>query len=205
MDRRSLQNVIIAVCCTLTAGCAEMQKFAKENPAISTLGCAVLGTVIAVGTGSKWAGGGVAGACALGVLAANQSRSAADDRAAYSQKEPTFYGLRPGDPERVKMRDWSSSPREVKRGGRVDVVSDYSLITPPDKQSVEVKETWILKKGTQKLLEINATPEQRTAGGWQAKGHFDVPKDAEPGTYVVEHKIQAGTSYEVKESVFDVS
>jgi hypothetical protein len=32
-----------------------------------------------------------------------------------------------------------------------------------------------------------------------------IPKNAEPGTYVIEHKVQAGNSYDTDESTFVVT
>ena len=104
----------------------------------------------------------------------------------------------------MKIRRGSATPNTVKPGQAVNIVTDYSVVTPPNIQSVEVEESWVLKKDGKPLTTLQPQHNQRTAGGWMAKAQIPVPGNAEPGTYVIENKVQAGTSYDVDESVFYV-
>ena len=46
---------------------------------------------------------------------------------------------------------------------------------------------------------------QLGTGGWESRAEFPVPQDADAGTYVIEHKVKAGSSYDKRVSVFVVS
>jgi uncharacterized membrane protein len=82
------------------------------------------------------------------------------------------------------------------------VVTDYSLQLPQNTPDASVQESWVLKKDGEKLAELPAKTSKRTGGGWQADANISIPKEAKPGTYVIEHKVQTGTSYDTDESTF---
>ena len=191
----------------LLPGCAQLQTIAEQNPLLATAGCGALGAIIAVGTGSEWAGGGTATACAALALTvyATRTHSAAEDRALYERADPELYGLKPGEPARVKLRSRTSTPREAQRGSKVTAETGYSLVAPDANQSIEVVSNWTLKKDNKQLFKIDGKPERQQAGTFRAVSEFDVPKDAEAGTYIVEHRVQAGTSYDLDQSFFVVS
>jgi len=42
------------------------------------------------------------------------------------------------------------------------------------------------------------------SGGYLSEAVISIPQDAQPGTYVIEHRVQAGSTYDVDESVFVV-
>jgi hypothetical protein len=206
MFSASKHSVSLGLCCSLLVGCAEMGQFMREHPVLGTLVCAGIGAGTAMGTGSKPAGAGAGGGClALLAISEMQTRSASEDRVMYSRKEPELYGLKPGDLARVKIRGRNATPGKVKTGRKITAVTDYSVITPDERQTVVVQESWILKKDNQLLGERKPKPKQRQAGGWKAEANIDVPPDAAPGTYVIEHKIQVGTSEDKDVSVFVVT
>jgi hypothetical protein len=62
-----------------------------------------------------------------------------------------------------------------------------------------------LKKDGKGLAALPAQTHDRAAGGWNIDGVIPIPKNATAGTYVIEHKVQAGTAYDTDESTFVVS
>jgi hypothetical protein len=69
-------------------------------------------------------------------------------------------------------------------------------------QGADVQESWALKKDGKVLANVPAQITHRPAGGWAAPAQIPIPKNAPSGTYVVEHKVQVGTTYDTDESVF---
>ncbi len=209
MTRSSKSIISVALYGSLAAGCATTPEGQQAQGALlgATLGgitCALLGGNAAECIGSA-AAGGVVGWGAVKLYQASQTRSATQDREVYSRSEPELYGLtKPITSTTVKIRRGSSMPNTVKPGQAVTIVTNYSVVTPPNIQSVEVEESWVLKKDGKPLTTLQPQRNQRTAGGWEVQPQVQVPSNAEPGTYVIEHKVQAGTSYDVDESVFYV-
>jgi len=62
-----------------------------------------------------------------------------------------------------------------------------------------------LKKDGKVLANLPPETNQRTSGGWSSDASIPIPTGAQPGTYVIEHKVRAGASYDSVESVFVVS
>lgn len=122
------------------------------------------------------------------------------------QNDQQMYGLtKPVDATQVKIRKGSSTPRTVKPGESVNLSTDYSLMLPPKTTSVPVVESWTLEKDGKVLADLPQKSTDRQSGGWNADAMIPIPKNAEPGTYVIDHKVQAGTSYDTDESTFVVA
>ena len=190
----------LALCCGVTSGCAT----GEGNQQLLGAG---IGT--ALGCGIGYAIGGAKG-CAIGsalgaasgwgVVAqyqATQVRSAAQDQAIYGLNEPVTT-------TKVQIRKATSSPSSVGPGDTVQVSTDYSLMMPPAiaMQGADVQASWALKKDGKVLANVPAQLTHHPAGGWAAPAEIPVPKNVPSGTYVVEHKVQVGTSYDTDESVF---
>lgn len=198
---RQLKIVTLALCCGLSAGCANQQ----GNQQLLGAG---LGTAIGCGIGYAIGGdvgcavGGALGAAAgWGIVAqyqATQVRSAEQDQQLYGLAEPV-------NATTVKIRKGSASPTSVRPGDTVKVVTDYSLMAPASTQGpIAVQESWALKKDGKVIADLPPQSNNRAAGGWAADASIPIPKNAKAGTYVVEHKVQAGTSYDTDESIFNV-
>jgi hypothetical protein len=61
-----------------------------------------------------------------------------------------------------------------------------------------------LKKDGKVLANVPAQITHRAAGGWIVSAQIPIPTNATLGTYVVEHEVQVGRSYDTDESVFVV-
>ncbi len=156
-------------------------------------GCAT-GAAIGAATGAVagW------GAVKLSQYQASQVRT--------PQEDQKLYGLAKSvSTTQVKIQKGTSTPNMVKPGDSVKLFTDYSVQLPANMSSTPVSESWTLKKDGKVLAELPAQNNQRTSGGWNADATVPVPKDAAPGTYVIEHKVQAGNSYDTDESTFVVS
>jgi uncharacterized protein YfaS (alpha-2-macroglobulin family) len=103
----------------------------------------------------------------------------------------------------VNIREGVASPSTIRPGESVDVNTRYSVFLPPSDSSVKVTETWTVKKDGKTLASQPSTI-TRAEGGWNSSGEIPIPSDAPAGTYVIEHRVQAGSSYDVETSQFRV-
>lgn len=145
-----------------------------------------------MGSGAVW------GSVKLAEYRAAQVRTQSSDLQIYGISE----GI--GRPT-VSIRKGVSTPGRVQPGQQVHILIDYSLRLPQGVKDSNVQESWILKKDGKVLSELPPQNARRTAGGWQANVSIAVPKEAAAGTYVVEHKVQTGTSSDLAQSAFVVA
>jgi len=197
----------LAACVTL-AGCNTTQE-QQDQTTGAVVGCAGGAIVGALIGGSR----GAAIGCAAGGLIgwgtvrmsqynAYQARSSSADQNSYRRTDPDFYALnRSGSGSAVKIRGVDASPDRARSGTTIVAVTDYSVVT---RGSVNVQESWALKKDGRQLVELKPSPQTRGSGGWESRAEFPVPSDAEPGTYVIEHRVKAGSSYDKQISTFVV-
>lgn len=156
-------------------------------------GCATGAAVgAAVGAVTGW------GAVKLAQYQSTQVRSAQEDQ--------QIYGLTKSvSATQVKINKGTSTPSMVKPGDSVKLFTDYSVQLPANMSSTPVSESWVLKKDGKILADLPPQNNQRTSGGWNADATVPIPTNAELGTYVIEHKVLAGNSYDTDESTFVVS
>jgi hypothetical protein len=167
----------------------------------------------ALGCGIGYALGGAKG-CAIGsalgaasgwgVVAqyqATQVRSAAQDQAIYGVTEAVTAN-------KVQIRKGAATPSTVRAGTKVQIDTDYSLLMPTAtaaQGAADVQESFTLKKDGKVLTNSAPKTFRRASGGWVATNKLPIPQNAEAGTYVVETKVQAGSSYDTDETVFIVA
>lgn len=194
------KTLAVAVSACLLSGCTGNQAMGAGAGALSG---ALAGGLI----GGDWKGAliGAAAGAAVGWGAAKlieynstQVRTPENDQQIYGVTERASSPI-------VKLRKGSSAPPQVLAGQKVDVTTDYSVVLPAGAKDTEVEESWVLKKDGKALTELPPQKARRGAGGWQASASIVLPKEAPPGTYVIEHKVQTGTSYDTDESVFVVA
>jgi hypothetical protein len=156
-------------------------------------GCATGAAVgAAVGAVTGW------GAVKLSQYQSSQVRSAQEDQ--------QIYGLTKSvNTTQIKINKGTSTPKTVRPGESVKLFTDYSIQLPANISSSPVSESWILKKDGKVLAELPPQNSQRTSGGWNADATVPIPTNAELGTYVIEHKVLAGNSYDTDESTFVVT
>lgn len=211
MNKHKLK-FIAAICSgALISGCATQQGTDQMKGAgLGMVGGATLGCLIglAAGGGKGCAMGAAIGAAAgtvagwgavkINQYQAEQVRTVQDDQRMYPL-------IKPVNSAQVKIRKGTSTPNRVRPGEMVKVTTDYSVTLPPSMQSTAVTEHWVLKKDGEVLADLPQQDSQRTSGGWAADATIPIPTNAVPGTYVIDHKVQAGTSNDTDESTFVVS
>jgi hypothetical protein len=201
------------VTAAMLTGCATLEDpEAREQATGAAIGCvggAIIGALLgnARGAAAGCAAGALAGWAAVKVQQYNaaQARTSEADLRRYRKSDPDFYGLNaPVTSSAVKIRSVKASPATVSPGALVVVKTDYSVVTPAGAGDATVNESWALKKDGKTLTTVKSDPQHRTSGGWGTEAGFPVPADAEPGTYVVEHRVKTGTSYDTRSSTFVV-
>lgn len=191
-------SVFLLSGCQSTGGAKDQAVGAGIGAAI---GCGVgaLVTRDAKGCAVGAAIGGVVGfgAVTIAQYNATQVRSASADKRMYAL-------TRPVNATQVKIRSGSASPKTVNRGGSVDIATDYSVLLPQGVADASVTESWQLRKDGKKVADLPAQTAKRGAGGWKANAEIKIPSNVPSGTYVIEHRVQSGNSYDTDESTFVV-
>lgn len=194
----------LAMAAILTSSCAttpEGQQQAVGAAGGAALGC-LIGALISGADGCVY--GAIAGAAAgWGTVTVSQYNARQVNTAEEVQE---IYGLTESmSGPVIKIDRGTSMPSTIKAGEQVNILTKYAVVLPKDLPTVEVQETWILKKDGKNLVTLPAPAVQRASGGWETNATIPMPANAESGTYVIEHGIQSGTSYDKVESVFIVS
>ncbi|MGR9117049.1 MAG: hypothetical protein ACU85E_14905 [Gammaproteobacteria bacterium] len=204
MKHKFVRTAVSAAICTgLITGCATTSE--NQQAIGAGLGAVAAGLTTGlltgnVGYGLAAAAGGAAlgwGAVKLAQYNSQQVRSASEDQ--------SMYGFTPSaNTVLVKLNKGMASPNTVSPGQQVQVASDYSLAVPPAQGMASVQETWTLKKDGNVIFQAPPQNVQRAAGGYAVNATIPIPKNASTGTYVVETKVQAGTSSDINQAIFVV-
>jgi hypothetical protein len=200
MNKVKLKLIACIASGTLLTGCASME----QSAGLATLGCAGVGVLTGILTKNAGAGAGAGAGClALAGVAiynyhSQQVRTAEQDQQLYGYAAPI-------NSTEVKIRNAAASPEMVRPGDDVNISMDYSVMAPNGMSNINVQETSVLKKDGKVLTTLNDRPISRTLGGQSSAFAFKVPGKLPPGTYVVEQKVQAGTSYDIRQTVFVVT
>jgi hypothetical protein len=198
---KKIQHKIIVLVCTgtLLSGCATWQ----QSAGLATLGCAGVGVLTGALTHSAGAGAGAGAGClALAGLAiysyhTSQTRTVAQDQQLYGYTTPV-------SSTEVKIRNSTAYPETVRAGDTLKIGLDYSIMAPKGTPSVNVLETMVLKRDGKVLQSLSERPVDRQLGNGVSEVDFKIPAKMPPGTYVIEQKVQAGTSYDTRPAVFVV-
>ena len=199
MKNRKLKIIALVCSGTLLSGCATME----QSAGLAALGCAATGALVGGLTGSAAIGAGTFAGCgaiaAVGIYSyhSSQTRTAAQDQQIYGYAPPV-------NSTEVKIRNSTAYPETVKAGDTLKIGLDYSVMAPKGTTSVNVKETMVLKHDGKVLQTLSERPVDRQLGGGSSEVDFKIPDKMPPGTYVIEQKVQAGTSYDTRPAIFVV-
>lgn len=192
-------KIIAAVCAgSLLTGCATM----GQSMGAAAVGCAGVGILTAVLTKHKGIGAGAGAGCmaiaAVGVYNyhASQTRTA--------QQDQKIYGVTRVSSPTIKIRNATAYPERVRAGETVKLILDYSVMAPKGVQNVDVTESMILKHDGRVIKTFPDRPIKRPLGGSGAEVDLPTPAKLSSGTYVIEYKVQAGMSYDIRPMVFVV-
>lgn len=199
MNKYNLKAMAFVCSGVLLTSCATME----QSAGLAALGCAATGGLVGGLTGSAGLGAAAFAGCgaisAIGIYSyhTSQTRTAQQDQQLYGYTAPV-------NSTEVKIRNAIASPEQVKAGDTVKLTLDYSVMAPQGIQNVDVDESMVLKHDGKVLQTLSERPIKRPLGGSSSEVDFTIPAKMPPGTYVVEQKIKAGTSYDVRPTVFVV-
>ena len=201
---RRVMGVVAVTAALAISGCqttGSVQDHVAGAGIGAALGCGV-GALVGGGSRGCATGAAIGAVAGLAYVAINsyearQVRSSSADRRVYGLTKSV-------SSPRVKINKGSNSPRTARVGQTVDITTDYSLRLPQGDSAASVKESWVLKKGGNTVASLPAQTNKRSDGGWKANAEISIPQGTEPGTYVIEHKVQAGSSYDTRSSQFVV-
>ena len=198
MNKHKLK-VIAAVCSgVLLTGCATME----QSAGLAALGCAVAGGLAGGLTNNAAIGAGTFAGC--GALAAIGIYNYHSSQTRTVQQDQQLYGYAPVSSTEVKIRNATASPEKVRAGDNLKIAMDYSVMAPKGTQDVDVNESLVLKHDGEVLKTLDERIVKRPLGGGSSEVDFTIPPKLAPGTYVIEQKVTAGTSYDVRPAVFVV-
>ncbi len=205
MKSKTLSALLIVVFVPATlSGCATTDQ--NQQLGGAAVGALAAGLTTGLLTGNVGAGIGAAvagaavgwGAIRLMQHESRQVRSAEEDQ--------RLYGFAPATNQvMIRLNRGQASPNMISAGEQTTIYSDYSLSVPPSHNNqAEVTYSWKLKKDGNVLTESKPVSQIKAAAGHQTIQPINVPQNAEPGTYVVETILAAGSAYDVNETVFVV-
>ena len=202
IDRKIMGAVVVAA--AIAASGCQTTGDVQENVTGAGIGAALGCGVGALINGSRGCavGAAIGAVGGLAVVAINhyeaeQVRTSTADRRVYGVTTPV-------NSTQVKIRNGTNAPTSVKPGQSVDITTDYSLLLPSGETSSTVSESWVLKQNGKTVTSLPTKTFTRKEGGWKAQAQITVPQDIPPGTYEIEHKVQAGSSYDTDTSSFVV-
>ncbi|MGR8998495.1 MAG: tetratricopeptide repeat protein [Gammaproteobacteria bacterium] len=120
------------------------------------------------------------------------------------QQDQRIYGYAKVNSLEVKIRNATAFPDRVRAGETVKLTLDYSVMAPKGIKNVDVTESMILKHDGKVMITFPDRPIKRSLGGSSAEVDLPTPAKMPPGTYVIEYKVQAGTSNDIRPVVFVV-
>jgi len=96
----------------------------------------------------------------------------------------TSYGYHPQQGVLIKIESVAASPPELRAGDSVLLQVQYTILAPPERSQMNVKEVWMISRNSQELtrLEKQATV---TSGTYAIQYRVALPPDAPEGSYTL--------------------
>lgn len=200
VDRR-IPTVAAVTVAILLSGC---QTTDDKEGRLAAMGfnaafSAALGSVTG-GTLKSVVGSAFAGAMASAFVSDYRTKRmnpTAEERQLY---EPTTPITQP----QVKIQKVGNSPKWARPGQRISVWTRYWLNLPSDELTASTTESWTIKSEGTALVTLGPTEGEREGGKRESTLDFIVPGRVDPGTYVIEHRVQTGSNVDTKSSEFIV-
>ncbi len=104
----------------------------------------------------------------------------------------------------VKIRKAQALPGTVKIKNILKIVLDYSVMAPNGVPNAVVTESVVLKRDGRVIDTLHEEPITRPLGGCISEMDFKIPAGMPVGTYMIEQKIQSGTSTDLGSANFVV-
>lgn len=184
--------------------------------ALAVAGCQTAGGSAGLGAGIGAITGGLIGhqsghaveGAAIGALAGAAAGFIVHDvktrRTRTAQETLSDYDYTPDQGFKLDMKSGSVSPGAVAPGGAVATTMQYATLGTGD-SGVAVAESCVLEKDGKELTKLNERTVQRTDGTWENTIQFKVPKNADPGSYVVAQRVSASGQSFQRDLAFNVA
>lgn len=205
---KAMHKILKKFCCWMlvlplvAASLAGCQTYG-ESTAAGALTGATLGGVIGHQSGNRDQGA-VMGAI-LGGLLGLISHDVKVQQARGAQATADAYGYTPQSRqgEMLTLENAQVLPQAIQRGNRGEATIQYALLGTPRRGS-PVRETRLLMHNGRTLAELSTRNFTRGDGTWVSTLQFDVPRDFEPGEYVILQRVQTAQSTISARTPFEV-
>lgn len=109
---------------------------------------------------------------------------------------------KPNPNPEIKLTESTATPFVVNPGDTVNINSAYSLKLPLSMSYVDVMESYVLKKNGEVLITSAPHTWHHSSGQYSINASIPIPGGAESGTYVVETKVQATSTSDMRQVTF---
>lgn len=192
-----LMGVFALAVVAMFSGCETMAGSAGSGAALGGLAGGVIGHQ------SGRALEGAAIGAAAGAITGAIIHDVRERRARTAQETVQDYNYTPDQGFKLDLQGVSISPATVARGERVTATSTYATLGTGGETMVQ--ETATLRKDGVPVRTLSSRSVARQDGTWENVIVFQVPRDAEAGTYVVEQSLNASGQNRSAQAVFQVS
>ena len=208
MTRIARQGVALGLSCVFVvvmvlSGCAQLEQQVSEHPRTAigagagAVGGALLGGLIFKSTTGAVVGGLLGGLA--GGLIGNATEAQKQDQQATNRD----YGYSTNQGTVVRIEEVRVEPTQIRRGGSVNLIVQYALMTPRPRQEVTVVERWDMRYQGQSTG--NPVHTVRHPGGtWASALPVTLPTSAGTGTYRVAVTVEADGRSDTRETSFTV-
>jgi len=174
------------------SGCAGMTDQQKSTATGAGAG-AVLGAAIGALAGGKnpavgAAVGAAAGAVAGGLIGWKIGEYRAQ-KLKSAQQAAASHDYSPQQGIVAKIENTAATPQQLKPGDEIVLRTEYTVMTPPDKGPVKVKEVRTVLFNNQELVRLMKESDL-SAGTYASEHPLTLPRDAAEGSYTVKTTVE---------------
>jgi hypothetical protein len=177
--------VLIVQTLTGCAGMSEQQTGALTGAGIGALLGGAVGASVAKHDRALGAAIGAAAGAAVGGLVGWQIGEYRANKIKEGQQAAQEKQYTPEQGVVAKIDSSGAAPTQLKAGDQIVLKTVYTVLAPPQQGEVAVKEVRTIRFNEQSLGQFERTS-RLSAGSYATEQKIDLPKDAAPGTYMVE-------------------
>ena len=198
-----MKRTIVSLVCVLALASGAMLSGCETTAGSAGAGAALGGLAGGViGHQSGRALEGAAIGAAAGAISGAIIHDVRERRARTAQETAQDYNYTNDQGFRLDLQGVSVSPATVQRGERVTATSTYATLGTSGESMIQ--ETATLRKDGLPVRTLSSRSISRSDGTWENVIVFQVPRDAETGTYVVEQSLNAQGQNRSAQAVFQV-
>jgi len=187
---------LVAIAALIAGGCATGGQSTAAGAGIGALTGGVIGSL----SGRAWEGAAIG--AAVGALGGYIVHDARSRRTATPQETYETYEYKPEQGFTLDIRSMTVQPGSVPRGGRATTTIEYATLGTG--AGTDISEVILLMKDGKTESTLWRKAIARTDGTWQNQIEFEVPRDVEPGTYILVHDISSRGLSRTAQTSFDV-